>query len=211
MQYVFDSVILIVSEAKEARMTQGGYYMFIDYNKNEKVIELAKQQQAEEKYAARIKHYQNRIEELSAENEKLAEELSAENKLAILENEKELSIIYLTFDICSYRQLYESLAEELRKEKEEEEKTKIEELKQKQQTKNKEKRQQNLNVIIDKLKNLKEKTIIDGICDNPFLIVKGIYKVFKNNNLITIKEKNKNILKDASIFKASEFLLDKMF
>ena len=72
-------------------------------------------------------------------------------------------------------------------------------------------RKNNLNIIIDKLKNLKEKTTTNGICDNPFLIVKGIYKVFKNNNLITIKEKNKNILKDASIFNASEFLLAKMF
>lgn len=184
--------------------------MFIDYNKNEKVLELAKQEHAEEKYAARLQQYKNRIEELTAENKKLAEELTAENKIEILENEKELSIIFLTFDICNYRQLYNSLTEELRKEKEKQDKAKIEELKQKQQTKNKEKRQQELNIIIDKLNNLKEKTITNGICDNPFLIVKGVYKVFKNNNLITIKEKNKNILKDASIFNASEFLLAKL-
>lgn len=185
--------------------------MFLNYDKNEKVFELAKKENAEEKYLTRLQHYQKRIEELTAENKKLTEELTAENKLEILNNEKELSIIYLTFDICNYRQLYESFSEELRKEKEEEEKTKIEELKQKQQTKNKEKRQQNLNIIIDKLKNLKEKTIINGVYDNPFLLVKGIYKVFKNKNLITIKEKNKNILKDASIFNAAEFLLAKMF
>jgi hypothetical protein len=184
--------------------------MFINYDENEKVIELSKQQHAEEKYSARLENYKNRIEELTAENEKLAEELTVEKKLAILENEKELSIIYFTFDICNYRQLYYSIAEELKKEKEVEERTRSQELKQKQQTEKDATRKNNLNIIIDKLKSLKEKTINNGICSDTFLIVKGIYKVFKNNNLITIKEKNKNILKNASIFNASEFLLAKL-
>ena len=158
--------------------------MFLNYYKNEKVIELARQQHAEENYFARLQHYKNRIEELSTENGKLAEELSAENKLAILENEKELSIIYLTFDICNYRQLYFSIAEELKKENEVEEKQK--QNKEKQLAKETKKENFEASLFYKTLKDAKVNSVYRFFHNNKKIkkLQNGFYNLYEGNKII---------------------------
>lgn len=82
----------------------------------------------------------------------------------------------------------------------------IEQQKQKEKNEAKKKNDNIINLFTEKLKKLGSKTIIDNIENNPFIKFKG-YKITKNNDgKITIKEKNKNILKNVTIYQASIFL-----